>query len=266
MIAAKAHAVIKKDVLSALRYRNGLLFAAFGPAAQIVAFYYLAQAIGPRFRPEGLSYFTFLLVGTGFYTFLVAGMHSFLRTIQESQQTGTLEVLMTTSTSPSVLLLLSALSSFGTGMAQLILYISGALLFIAPQIHATLVAAALILIVFLLSVAIAIAVGMFAAGLQVWMQKGSAALWLFGSSAWVLSGTMFPVGALPAPVRAISNLLPVTHALTAMRLAVLKGMSSVLQSEIIILLLFTLILVPLSIAFFSWTIRRARQYGTLSFY
>src|SRR6185437_1490442 len=164
------------------------------------------------------------------------------------------------------LLLLSALSSFGTGMAQLILYISGALLFIAPQIHATLVAAALILIVFLLSVAIAIAVGMFAAGLQVWMQKGSAALWLFGSSAWVLSGTMFPVGALPAPVRAISNLLPVTHALTAMRLAVLKGMSSVLQSEIIILLLFTLILVPLSIAFFSWTIRRARQYGTLSFY
>ncbi|HEX7894985.1 MAG TPA: hypothetical protein VF447_12390, partial [Terriglobales bacterium] len=83
MIAAKAHAVIKRDVLSALRYRNGLLFAAFGPAAQIVTFYYLARAIGPQFRPEGLSYFTFLLIGTGFYMFLVSGMHSFLRAIQE---------------------------------------------------------------------------------------------------------------------------------------------------------------------------------------
>ena len=266
MIAAKAHAVIKKDVLSALRYRNALLFAVFGPVAQIVTFYYLARAIGPQFRPEGLSYFTFLLVGTGFYMFLVAGMHSFLRTIQESQQTGTLEVLMTTSTSPAVLLLLSALSSFGTGMTQLILYIAGALMFITRQIHASVVGTALILAVFLLSVAIAIAVGMFAAGLQVWMQKGSAALWLFGSTAWVLSGTMFPVEALPAPVRAVSNLLPVTHALTAMRLAVLEGMSPVLQSEMVILLLFTLILVPLSIAFFSWTVRHARKCGTLSFY
>lgn len=266
MIAAKAHAVIKRDVLSALRYRNGLLFAAFGPAAQIVTFYYLARAIGPQFRPEGLSYFTFLLVGAGFYMFLVSGMHSFLRAIQESQQTGTLEVLMTTSTPPAVLLLLSALSSFGTGVAQLILYIAGALIFLAPQIHGTIVGAALTLIVFVLSVAIAIAVGMFAAGLQVWMQKGSAALWLFGSSAWVLSGTMFPVGALPAPVRAISNLLPVTHALTAMRVAVLEGPSPVLQREIDVLLLFTLLLVPLSIAFFSWTVRRARQCGTLSFY
>ena len=266
MIVAKAHAVIKKDVLSALRYRNGLLFAVFGPAAQIVTFYYLAHAIGPQFRPEGLSYFTFLLVGTGFYTFLLAGMHSFLRTIQESQQTGTLEVLMTTSTSPAVLLLLSALSSFGTGMAQFILYLAGALIFISPQIHSNIVGAALTLTVFVLSVAIAIAFGMFAAGLQVWIQKGSAALWLCGSSAWVLSGTMFPVGALPASVRAVSNWLPITHALTAMRMAVLEGSSPVLQREIAVLLLFTLILVPLGIAFFAWTVRRARQYGTLSFY
>jgi len=39
-----------------------------------------------------------LLVGTGFYTFLLMGVHAFLQTVQEAQQTGTLEVLMTTST------------------------------------------------------------------------------------------------------------------------------------------------------------------------
>jgi hypothetical protein len=39
-----------------------------------------------------------------------------------------------------------------------------------------------------------------------------------------------------------------------------------LNREIEILLLFALILVPASVGFFSWTVSRARQLGTLSFY
>jgi nitrogen fixation-related uncharacterized protein len=39
-----------------------------------------------------------------------------------------------------------------------------------------------------------------------------------------------------------------------------------LTREIEILILFALFLVPLSVLFFSWTVRRARQFGTLSFY
>ena len=266
MILAKAHAVLKKDALSAIRYRNGLLFGAVAPFAQIVTFYYLARAVGPQFRPEGLSYFTFLLVGTGFYTFLLAGMHSFLRTIQESQQTGTLEVLMTTCTSPATLLLLSALSSFATALLELLLYVAGGLVFVMPEIHNGSMAGVFVLIVLVLSVAIAIATGMFAAGLQVWMQKGYAALWVLGSTAWVLSGTLFPIGILPRPVRAFSELLPLTHSLAAMRMAAIEGNSPLFRQEIAILALFTAILLPASIAFFSWTVRRARQFGTLSFY
>src|SRR5258708_21908131 len=120
MIPHKTLAVLKKDALTALRYRNGFVFAIISPAAQLATFYYLARAVGPQFRPEGMPYFLFLLVGTGFYTFLLTGMHSFFRSIQESQQSGTLEVLMTTATSAPLLLSLSVISAFAGGVIQLV--------------------------------------------------------------------------------------------------------------------------------------------------
>jgi ABC-2 type transport system permease protein len=263
VIVGKATAVLKKDILSAIRYRNGFVFAGVAPTLQLATFYYLSRAVGPQFRPEGMPYFSFLIVGAGFYTFLLAGIHSFLRTIQESQQTGTLEVLMTTATSPATLLSLSALSAFASGIAHLLFYFcAGALLFGVP--HVNLIGC---LSVFVFSVLISAAIGLFAAGLQIAIHKGSAVLWLLGSTAWLMAGTMFPVAALPAPLRILSGLLPFTHSLTAMRLALFQSANSqALIREIGILALFLLVLMPASMFFFSQMVRRARQFGTLSFY
>ena len=199
MILEKVLAVLKKDFLTAVRYRNGLLLNAFAPAGQLVMFYYLARSVGPHFRPEGMPYFTFLLVGTGFYTFLLTGMHSFFRSIQESQQTGTLEVLMNTSTPASVLLWLSVISVFASGLLQLALYIGGGFVLFRPALQVNVAGCAA---VFFLSLLIVVSIGMIAAGLQVAIHKGSAALWLLGSTAWIISGTLFPVAALPRPTRA----------------------------------------------------------------
>src|SRR5436853_6320043 len=116
----KMAAILRRDLLSALRYRNGFLLTAFASAAELASFYFLARAIGPGFRPEGVEYFPFLLVGTGFYTFLVMGIHSFVLIVQEAQQTGTLEVLMTTSTPAPVLIFMSAMSSFAGHRVQFV--------------------------------------------------------------------------------------------------------------------------------------------------
>jgi ABC-2 type transport system permease protein len=264
MILDKAVAVLKKDLLTAIRCRNGFVLNAVAPAAQLATFYYLARAVGPQFRPEGMPYFLFLLIGTGFYSFLLTGTFSFLRSIQEAQQGGTLEVLMTTSTRPEVLLGLSAVSAFGNAFVQLFFYVGVGSLLFARSVHIHFLGTAL---VFTLSVLIAVAIGMVAAALQISIHKGSTVLWALGSSSWLLAGTLFPVAALPRPVQVISNLLPFTHSLTGMRLALLQPLSSTaLQGEIGALLLFAFALAPISIIFFSWAVRRARQFGTLSFY
>ena len=259
-----AMAVLRKDWLTMVRYRNGLVLNAMAPIWQLATFYYLARAVGPNFQPEGMPYFLFLLIGSGFYTFLLTGMYSFLRTIQDAQQTGTLEVLMTTSTRPAVLLILSVISSFSGGLLQLMAFIGGGALVFRHLPAPNLMACTL---VFLLSLLLAIAAGMFAAGLQLSVHRGSAALWLFGSSAWLVSGTLFPVATLPRPIQVLANLLPMTHALAGMRLAVLQAQNRpLLVHEIEVLLLSCLVLVPLSLGFFSWTVGRARQLGSLSYY
>ncbi len=254
----------KKDALTSIRYRNGFVFGFVSPAAQLATFYYLSQSVGAQFQPEGMPYFLFLVVGTGFYTFLLAGIHSFLRVVQESQQNGMLEVLMTTSTPPAALVTLSAISAFGNGMLQLVVYVAAGMLLVSSSLHVNSTGC---IVVFFLSSLTAVAIGLLAAGLQIAMHKGSAVLWIFGSTAWLMAGTMFPTAALPHPVRVLSALLPFTHSLAGMRLALLStGNKAALGREIEILILFALFLVPLSILFFSWTVRRARQLGSLSFY
>ncbi len=261
----KMAAIARRDLLTAIRYRTGFLITAAGAAAELAAFYYLSRAIGPGFRPEGVDYFPFLLVGTGFYTFLVMGINAFLVIVQEAQQTGTLEILMTTSTPAPVLVFLSAISAFAGNTVQLVFYLgAGLLLFGAPPQNPNILGSVMI---FGLSLAIAVALGILAAALQLAIQKGSALVWLLGSGIWFMTGTLFPVAALPKPLQVAAELIPITHSLDGMRLALLQGANfAVLAPGIAILGVFSLILLPFSLLVFSYTLRRARLQGTLSFY
>jgi len=259
----KTLAIARRDLLTAVRYRTGFLLGAAGAITELAAFYYLSRAVGPNFRPEGEQYFCFLVVGTGFYTFLLMGVHAFLQTVQEAQRTGTLEVLMTTSTSPPVLVFLSAISAFTANTFTLAFYLAAGLALFGAPFQPNVGAA---IAVFLLSVVVAGALGLLAAALQLAIQKGSALVWALGS-VWFLTGTMFPVSTPPKPLRYVSELIPVTHCLDGMRLALLEGApwSAVVQ-KLVILGLFGAVLVPASLLVFSWTLRRARLQGTLSFY
>ena len=264
-LADKAVVILRRDLLSGARYRAAFLFTALGTLAELAAFYYLARAIGPSFRPEGFDYFSFLLVGTGFYTFLLMGVHSFLQSVQEAQQTGTFEVLMTTETSAPVLLLLTATSAFARNLVQLVLYVGAGFLIFRSATPTISISA--LLVTFVLSLVIVTAIGFMAAALQVTFQKGSVVLWALGSSAWLLTGTLFPVSKLPQPLMLTARIIPITHALEAMRLAVIEGAGLwAVRQEIAILLVFCALLLPLGLWAFSYSLRRARQEGTLSHY
>lgn len=262
----KTLAVMRRDLLTAVRYRTGFLMTAGGVVAELAAFYYLAHAIGPGFRPEGTAYFPFLLVGTGFFTFLMMGTNSFLTSIQEAQQTGTLEVLMTSPTPAPVLVFLSAVSAFARNGFRLLVYFSvGLAVVLSGRLpHPNLPGSALI---FFLSIAVAVAIGIFAASVQLAVQKGSAVVWLLGSVAWCLTGALFPISALPRPLWALAQFVPLTHSLTGMRLALLQGAGAVaLAREAGILATFSAVLLPASLLVFSYTLRRARRLGPLSAY
>lgn len=260
----KLLAIWRRDLLIALRYRTGVWMPVLALLAEMVAFYYLARAIGPGFRPEGMDYFPFLLIGTGFYGFFVVGISAFVSAVHDAQVSGTMEVLMTTSTPGPVIVFLTAASVFVERTLYLALYLGLGLWLFRVPLHLNLAGCA---VVFLLSLAVAVAMGIAAAAVQVMLQKGSAVVWLFSSIAWLLTGMTFPVEVLPPPLRKLAALIPVTHSLDGLRMAMMKGASwADLKAPIVALAAFAVLLLPLSLWLFARALHRARVQGTLSFY
>lgn len=261
----KQLSVIRRDLLTAMRYRTMFWMQIVGVLAELAAFYYLAHAVGPGFQPEGMGFFPFLLVGTGFYGFFLAMITAFVSAVRDSQVTGTIEVLMTTSTPAPVVVGMTAFSTILGRMMNLAIYLlAGLILFGVPLHNPNLPGFVLVVI---LSLAVTGAVGMLAAAVQLVVQKGDGVVWLLGSFSWFLTGTIFPVGALPAPLQKLALLIPFTHALDGLRLSLLRGAPfSELAGPIGALALFALALLPASLGIFSLALRHARLQGTLSFY
>jgi ABC-2 type transport system permease protein len=235
-----------------------------GVLTELAAFYFLSHAIGPAFRPEGVAYFPFLLVGTGVYTFFVMSAQSFVNAVQEAQQTGTLEVLMTTATAPVELLILSSASAFAGNLVNLLVYLIAGVAVFRAGIHANFYSSAAVM---LCSLALALALGIAAATLQVAFQRGAALLWLLSSGVWFLSGTLFPVESLPRPLELLARAIPLTYAIDGMRRALLNGQPlAAIGPTLLTLAIFAAISLPLALACLSLSLRRARQNGTLSFY
>lgn len=260
----KLYAILRRDLLTSIRHRSGFVLTFAGLLIELAAFYFLSRAIGPSFRPNGVEYFPFLLVGTGLYTFFVMSTQAFLDTVQEAQRTGTMEVLMTTSTAPAELVILSSISAFAGNLVNLVIYLlAGAAIFRAA-VHANLLAC---LVVLVLSLALALALGITAAALQITFQKGSALVWLLGSGLWFLSGAMFPIQSLPRSLELLARAIPLTYAIEATRMALLQGQPvTAIASSLLALLGFSLVLLPLALWGLSFSLHRARQNGTLSFY
>ena len=138
--------------------------------------------------------------------------------IRASQQTATLPLLVAAPLTPRRLVTLSA------GYPLLRASLEGALYLLAGVwLGVTLQGASLAgaLLVFAVSLCAFSAIGMLSAACTVVWKRGDPIPWLFDAASWLLGGVFFPVDLLPAPLQAVSRLLPITYALEAIRPALL---------------------------------------------
>lgn len=260
----KLAAIMRRDLLTVMRHRNGFGFQVVTLVFEIAGAFYLARAIGPGFRPDGIPYYPFLLIGTAVYAFLLSGIGSFVAAIQEAQMTGTMEVVLSTATPPSTIIMLSAGSAFAGRAVTLIASIGAGALLARSAFHPNFLGAAVIL---LLSLVVSAAIGMIAASVQLWLQKGVSVVWLIGTASGLLTGTAFPVNALPAPLRMVTAWIPFTYSIRGLRMALLQGGSiSQLGGPILALAVSAALLLPLSMLVFSRVGRAVRLEGSLSFF
>ncbi len=261
----KLLAICKRDTLTMTRGSMGIGMQFFFILVELATFYFLARAVGPSFRPEGLDYFWFLLTGTAIFELLMMSAQSLIRGLRDAQISGLLEVLLATSTRAELVMVLDSLSTVAGRIVHAVIYITlGFLVFRIALPHPNWPAT---LVILTLSITLSLALGLVATALQIWLQKGDTAIAVFAILAGLFSGVLFSVDVLPPALRMVSDLNPLSHALSGFRAAFLRGASwHELYPTFLVLGAYSALLVPFGLWLFSFALRRAQRTGSLLFY
>jgi len=266
-ILGKILVFFRRDLAIARSYRAAFVLELFEALFGVAVFHYLSRFVQSpeltRALPQGGSYFAFALVGFAFFDYMSVALYTFENSLQEARQNGTLETLLVTQTSLPVILTGSAIYPFVLLSLRTAVYLAwGIVLFDFPARQANWPGAVLVLVVSVLAFA---GLGVLSASYLLIFKRGNPAKWLVLGVSGLVGGMMYPVSVLPVALQRVARLVPVTYSLEGMRAALLGRASlAELWPSLRMLLLFAVVLLPLSLAVFSWALRRTKITGTLT--
>lgn len=269
LILEKPLAFVWRDIIEDTSYKLSFFMQFVSIFISTAMFYFFSRLLGDAgtsyLKPYGGNYFSFVLIGIAFYSYLSVSMKSLSDTIREGQMLGTLEALLITQTEIPTIIISSSLYSYIWASFKVAVYLLlGVYAFGVDLGNANLIGAAIVLILTIISFG---TLGIISASFIMVLKRGDPVNWIFSSVSGLLGGLYYPVSVLPGWLQKLSYLLPVTYALEGMRLAVLKGYSvTELLPDILALTLFSIIMLPLSILVFRYAVRKAKKDGTLTQY
>ncbi len=262
-------AFLVRDFFTEISYRTSFLVNIGTIFFNVLVFYFLAQFIdgagNPGLAETNGDYFSFVLIGVAFANYFGVGMHGFANALRLAQTTGTLEAMMMTPTSVPAIIIGSASWSYVYTTFRVFVYLLLGTLFLGVDFSQANYLAALIgLILAIISFA---SIGIISAGIIMVIKRGDALTGLISGFANLVGGVFYPIAILPDWLQFIAQLLPITYALRVMRSSLLSGASwTSLAPDLTVLLLFCIILVPLSLLIFRFAVKRARIEGSLTHY
>ena len=263
------HAFLIRDYHIETSYRMSFLVSIGGVLFNVLVFYFLSQFIGKAtnvtFEEIDVDYFSFVLIGVAFAGYFGVGLTGFSRALRLAQTTGTLEAMMMTPASLPTIITGSALWSYAFTTFRVFVYLFLGIAFFDVNFAGANYGAALIgLILAIISFA---SIGIISASIVMVIKRGDAITGFVASLANLVGGVYYPVAILPQGLQLVARLLPITYALRVMRQALLAGASwNKLAPDLIALLIFCVILFPISLITFRHAVQRARLQGTLAHY
>jgi ABC-2 type transport system permease protein len=261
-----ALAFLRRDFSIQLSYRIAFLLQILGIFFGVASFYFLSRLFGsalvPQLEQYGGDYFSFVLIGLAFNSYMGLSLSSFASSIREGQMTGTLEIMLLSPTRLSAILFSSSIWDYLMTTLNVVAYLLfGALIFGFNISQANFPTAIVVLI---LSVASFSGIGILSAAIVLVVKRGDPIAWIFGGLSTLLAGVYYPITVLPGWLEPLSHALPMTYSLDAMRLAMLRGYSIYeVRYDILILLGFALVLTPLAFLTFRKALKRAKREGSL---
>ncbi len=265
----KPIAFLKKDFLMESSYGMAFLFNFFGIFVSILGYFFIDRLFGSRITPHleefGVNYFSYVLVSMAFFGYVGVGLGSFSDRIRGEQMQGTLEAVLVTPTKISTILLSLTLWNLVLATIDMAIYILLAVfLFKVNFAHTNILST---IVVFILTILSFGCLGIISACFIMIFKRGNPFGWIVSSLEGLISGVYFPITVLPSWLQLLAQFLPITYAIRAIEFSVYKGYTLVqLYKEIGFLLLFIIVLLPISLCLFKYSINKARREGSLAQY
>ncbi len=257
---------LKRDFLTAVSYRLNFVMQIGGIFISTVMFFFLSRLIGNGVSGQlgsyGGDYFSFVIIGVAFADYLTVSLSSFAGEIRNAQLMGTLEALLVTPTSVPVILVSSSLFNFAFTSLRLIVYLIFGVFLFGMKLHVGSLFG--LVLVTVLTIIAFLGIGLISAAFIIVFKQGSPINWVLGTASGLLGGILYPVSVLPGWLQPYAYLLPITHALEAIRRVLLNGATlAAVSHEILVLTLFAVLLLPLGLTAFGYGLKVAKKEGSL---
>ncbi len=268
MLIARLLAFVRRDLINATSYKAAFAYQIGTLFSSIFTVYFLSRMVTggtvPSLDAYGGDYFSFAIIGVALADYLTVSLNGFSQAIRMAQVLGTLEAMLATPTSPSLIVVGSAMYRFLWSFVRVGLYLLAGLLLGAQfgdvQVGALLLTLLLCLIAFG-------AVGIIGASLILVLKAWNPMVAIFSGLSMLLGGVLYPVTTMPDAAQLGAQALPLTYALEAMRGALLMGKGvGELAQPLAVLAGFAVVLLPIALVAFQLAVRYLRKEGSVAHY
>jgi ABC-2 type transport system permease protein len=258
-------AYLRRDWLVWSSYRFAAVFQLAAVAGVIIGIAFAGDLIVQKSSifSGSKNYASFALGGLAFTDALFSGLTGPSGAVRAAQTEGTLEPVFLTPIRAWQFVVGSSAFQVLLAFVRTGLFIVAAVVFLGYWHNANVLAAVLVFIPAFLTF---LGLGLLASAFTVVVKQGEPVVAAYLAVSGLLGGTLFPVRLLPSWMQAISQLLPLTHALNGLRLALTGHGVLAITSSFGWLAALALLLVPIGLLAVTKATQRARREGSLVVY
>ena len=198
-------AFLRRDFRINISYRVGFAFQSVSIVLQLALFFYLSRVVdNAKFAASqnlNEGYFGYAAVGLALLTIVSVSLSSFSYKLREEQTTGTLEALMATPRSPSLLVLSSAVYDMIRATVTGLLLIAAAVAIFSLRLDLDPASIGVATVALVGCLALFTSLGVAVAAFTIVFKRGTMLLALVVTALALLGGVYFPIEVLPDPHR-----------------------------------------------------------------
>ena len=257
-----------------LAYKSWVIMDLLSTVASVVMYYFVGLQVDPLRLAQsgwGVSYLAFSLIGVATSNYLWSCLTRLSHSIQHEIRGGTLETVAVTPVNMLIFFVGQTVRGYLISLIYLIGVFAVGIAWLGVRFSITASSLGTSLLLFILMLVANQSLGLIAAGIIMVYKRGDPIAFIMAAMNEFLAGVLYPLEMLKAfPIlQVISMMLPYTYALDGMRRALILGASladEYILTDVIVLSVFSVVLVPVGVAVLHWGYRTIRRLGTTSSY